>query len=370
MRGHASASYIFSNMTIIYYVTNHGFGHGVRTAAICNELPASAKVVIRTQLPESFFREEIHREFVYAPAAFDCGCIQSDSLHTDIPATLEAYRAIEEKNRRLLDSEAQWCRSQGASVIVSDIVPFAFDVATRCSLPSIAVTNFTWYDIYKPYCRQAPEFRFICDRIKAQYSAATFLLALEPALPMSYFPARQEIAPIARTGKDRRSEIVSHFRINPKKHIAIIYFGLLGIEGLAWNNLVSLSGWEFFGICPVSDPPPNYHLISKEVFPYQDFAASSDCMVCKLGYSTVAEAMLNGVPVIYLPRYDFAEFEALESAVRIWGGGTCLPPQEFGNAAWAPALEAAIRQPLPRKIESDGARRSADIIAHLGKIRH
>ena len=357
-------------MTVIYYVTNRGYGHGVRTAAICNELPPDSKLVIRTRLPESFFREEIHREFVYAPAAFDCGCIQSDSLHTDIPATLAAYRAIEEQNSRLLDSEAQWCLNREASVIVSDIVPFAFNVATRCGLPSIAVTNFTWLDIYEPYCIRTPEFRPICDRLRAQYSSAGRCLALEPALPMSYFPVRQDITPVARIGRNRRLEIVNHFRIDPAKHIAVIYFGLLGIDGLAWENLAGISNWEFFGICPVAEPPPNYHLISKELFPYQDFVASSDCLVCKLGYSLIAEAMLNGVPMIYLPRYDFAEFDALERAIRTWGGGECLPPQEFRSAAWTAALERAIRQPLPQKVQSDGARRSAEIIAHSGIHLH
>jgi hypothetical protein len=352
-------------MTIIYYVTNHGYGHGVRTSAIVNALPESIGIVFRTTLPEAFFRAEVRRDFTYAPAAFDCGCIQHDSLRSDIAATLAAYRDIAKRNERALESEAAWCRQHNPALIVSDIVPFAFDVAAACGIPSAAVANFTWLDIYEPYCREYPAYRPLLATLKRQYASAGLLLSLEPALPMGYFPKRTAIAPVGRQGRARRSEIMQHYGIDPARHLGLMYLGDPGIEGFDGSRLGQFAEWEFLGVSPIRDAPANYHCIEKAEFPYQDLSASVDCMVGKLGYGAVVEAMLHGTPMIYLPRDDFMEFRALDSAVRQWGGGECLTAEKFAGCDWADALDRALARPRPRELKSDGARRAAACIAEL-----
>lgn len=355
-------------MTIIYYVTNHGYGHGVRTAAIVNSLPEDIRIIFRTTLPESFFRAEVKRDFTYAPAAFDCGCIQHDSLRSNIAATLAAYRDIAKRNEEGLDSEAAWCREQNPALIVSDIVPFAFDVSAACRIPSVAVANFTWLDIYEPYCREYPAFYPLLAVLKRQYASAGLLLSLAPALPMGYFPKRIAIPPVGRLGHARRCEIMLHYGINPAKHLGLIYVGDGGIEGFEGSRLGRFAEWEFLGVSSLDDAPANYHRIEKSEFPYQDLSASADCMAGKLGYSAVVEAMLHGTPMIYCPRDDFMEFRALESAVRQWGGGQCLTTEAFAGVDWADALGRVIARGRPPEIKSDGAREAAACIAQCAGI--
>jgi len=350
---------------MIYYVTNHGYGHGVRTSAIVNALPDTARVILRTALPEGFFREELRREFGWAPAAFDCGCIQADGIRSDIGATLTAYRDIAERNRRLFDEEVSWCRSRDPSVIVSDIVPFAFEVAHRCGIPSVAAANFTWYDIYEPYCGEQPSFRPLLDELKTQYASASLLLSLDPALPMPYFPRRISIGPVGRQGRNRRAEIVRHYGLDGDKHLALLYVGQLGIEGLDLGGIGRFTDWEFLGVSPLAVSPANYRGIEKADFPYEDLAASVDCMVGKLGYGAVVEAMLHGTPMIYLPREDFTEFRALESAVGQWGGGTRLTRDEFTRCEWTDALAGTVARARPPRVRSDGAKRAAACIMKL-----
>jgi len=353
-------------MKIIYYVTNHGYGHGVRTATIVNALPAATHIVFRTTLPEAFFHEVVRRKFTYASAAFDCGCIQKDGIRSNIEATLVAYRDIAKRNEKLLDREAAWCRAQYPTLIVSDIVPFAFEVAQACGIPSVAVTNFTWYDIYKKYCANFPAYGPLLGPLQQQYASASMLLSLDPALPMHYFPVRTKIALVGRQGLKRRGDIVQHYKLDSAKHIGLLYMGQLGIEGFDWQAIERFSDWEFLGISTADSLPANYRRVGKIDFPYQDLVASVDCMVGKLGYSTVAEAMLHGTPMIYLPRDDFAEFEVLDAAVRQWGGGVCLTTKAFTKCEWREALDRSIawrRRPLP--IKSDGAEHAAACIVHL-----
>ena len=260
-------------MHLLYYVTTHGYGHGVRTAAICNALAADVRITFRTALPEQFFREEVRRDFVYAPASFDCGCLQSDSVHTDIERTLSTYRAIAGTNESLLDKEVRWCRQQRVDVIASDITPFAFEVAQRSAVPSVAVTNFTWYDIYAPYAASNPGFLPVLDAMKAQYARASLVLALQPALPMSFFRRRIDVPPVGRIGHERRAEIVEKYRFDPRKHVGLVYFGQFGIQGIDWRKLAEFADWEFLGIWPLDGAPPNYHFHPEERFPLPGFGS-------------------------------------------------------------------------------------------------
>ena len=346
-------------MKLLYYVTNHGFGHGVRTTAICNALSPGVELIIRTSLSEAFFHEEVRRPMAYTRTSFDCGCIQKDSVSTDIGQTFAAYQAMVKQNSERLASEVEWCRQLRPDVIVSDIVPFAFEVAKQCNIPSIAVSNFTWYDIYEPYMAEFPAWHDLLEHMKEQYASADLLLALEPALPMTYFKRRRDIPPVGRLGRNRRTDIVRAYNLDPGKRLGLIYLGELGIRGFEWRRLASFAEWEFLGIMPIAGAPKNYHCIARADFAYQDILASVDCMICKLGYASITEAMLHGTPLIYLPRTDFAEWAMLEKAVRAWGGGCMLSAEEFGRLEWSGALDAAVGAPRPRTVASDGARQCA-----------
>ena len=352
-------------MRVIYYVTSHGYGHAVRTAAIANAFSKNVRITFRTALPEAFFREEVHRGFSYAPATFDCGCVQSDSLNVDIKKTLSAYRAVAVKNSTLLESEARWCREQKAGVIVSDIVPFAFDVAQKCGIPSVAVANFTWYDIYEDYVRECTEYTNDLEHIRQQYAGASLLLALKPALAMGYFEKRVAVPPTGRKGRNCRAEIFKKYGFKPGKRLALVYFGLFGIIGVDFRRLEIFAEWEFLSVCPIDGAPSNCHLIPKTDFPYQDLAASADLMVCKLGYGAVAEAMIHGTPLLYLPRRHFAEFPVLDAAVRSWEGGYPLSHEAFTALDWGPTLAAVIERGRLKPCTSDGAGLCAAAIEKL-----
>jgi hypothetical protein len=77
---------------LCYYITGHGYGHAIRTAQILKALPTDIPCILRTTVPERLFQEEVPgRAFIYAPAEFDCGCLQTDSVTVLPRATLERY---------------------------------------------------------------------------------------------------------------------------------------------------------------------------------------------------------------------------------------------------------------------------------------
>ncbi|HEX2955228.1 MAG TPA: hypothetical protein VHO70_00245, partial [Chitinispirillaceae bacterium] len=293
-------------MHILYYITGHGYGHAVRSTVIANNLPLSVDVTFRTALPESFFKDEMHRPFFWSEGSFDCGCLQIDGVTVDIPGTLHKYKQIADNNRSMLDQEVTWCKKNNISCILGDITPFAFDIARKAGIPSVALSNFTWYDIYREYVSKDTTFIPYLNEIREQYNKADLFLAMHPSNPLEYLKNRKDTGIIGRKGKSIRDQIAKKFGFSIDKKIGLIYIGCYGLKSIQWERLALLKDWEFLSLYDVEQRPQNFHLIEKKWFCYQDLTASADVVISKPGYGVVSECFLNGTPLLYIPRMDFA----------------------------------------------------------------
>jgi len=354
-------------MHIAYYITGHGYGHGVRAAAICNQFGPSVRLTIRTSIPERFFREEIRRDFTYIYGQFDCGCVQRDGVTVDIAATARRYMELADANAGRLLREAVWAVNNRIDVIVSDITPFAFEVAAAAGIPSVAVSNFSWFDIYEPYVSMVPSFKPYVEHIGRQYGMASLLLALSPANPMRCFGRRRLMPIVGRRGIDRGDEIRARFGIGGDSRLGLIYAGEYGLAEARWERLAGFHGWEFLGLYDMPGAAPNYHVMRKGEFRYEDICASVDCVIAKLGYGVYAECRINGAPLIFLPRGDFAEYPVLERAVLSWGHGYRLEAGEFVRLAWDDALARICRRRRPRRCLDRGAKQCAERITQWAR---
>jgi len=347
---------------ICYYITGHGFGHCVRTAVISNHFTASVELVFKTAAPLSFFQHEVHRPFEYISFEADCGCVQSDGVTVDIEATARKYCEIKKRNDSRRSSEIAWLKSNGIDAVVSDITPFAFEVARGAGIPAIAVTNFTWYDIYEEYAPTHTVFKEILSHMKQQYAGADLLIEAYPALPMAYFSRRKRVGVVGRVGKNRREEICSFYGIAPHKNLGLIYTGNFGMDRIPWKHLEKYANWEFLGLYPLPDSPLNYTLIDSSHFGYENVVASVNCVISKIGYGTFAECVLNGVPLIYIPRTHFSEHPRLEQAVHEWGHGYRIEPERFYQVEFEQSFDKIRNTNKPSPVSPHGATDAAALI--------
>lgn len=352
-------------MHIAYFITSHGYGHGVRSSAIAKQFSPNVKITFRTALPEIFFHEELKRSFSVFPAKYDCGCLQTDGVTVDIKGTLDTYKSIALNNRKIINKEVQWCQENKIDLIVSDITPLAFEIANYCHIPSVAVSNFTWYDIYSEYISLNQDFKPYLDDILHQYSLADMLIALQPSLEMNYFRRITEVPICGRKGEKRKNEIYSKYKIRGDKKLGLIYTGDFGMDSASWQKLADFSEWEFLSLHPLPVMASNFHIIEKKDFPYQDLTASADCVLSKLGYGVISECMLNGIPLVYLPRNHFAEYPVLENAVKNWGMGYCLSEEEYYNLHWKDALDFVSKKSSLTPATADGTPIVARIIESM-----
>jgi len=349
-------------MHVLYYITSHGYGHAVRSAAVCNCLGALSpdiRLTVTTDVPARFFEEELTLPHSVRRGGFDVGCLQSDGVTVLMEETLVAYADIAAKNKLLLAEEARWCVDNGVGCIVADITPFAFEVAYEAGIPSVAVGNFTWADIYSPYVERFPRYGSMLSAMAEQYGKATTALALYPASPMTVFRNKKTVPVVGRKGRNRKDEIYGMFGIDRGKRLGLIYTGNFGLDGVKWERLETFRGWEFIGVYPIAGNPKNFHLIGKDRFRYQDLSASADAIIGKMGYGVFSESALNGVPVIYLPRENFSEFQVLDAEARRLGIGVCVDAETFGGMGWADVLDGAAANGRMKPADDIGARMCA-----------
>ena len=69
-------------------------------------------------------------------------------------------------------------------------------------------------------------------------------------------------------------------------------------------------------------------------FDHPSLVNFADMVLSKLGYSTVAECVSTGTPLMYLPREDFCEFPMLEQGVKRLIPYHCISYDDFFSGDW------------------------------------
>jgi hypothetical protein len=335
---------------IAFFLSGHGFGHGVRNSALIEALPPGVEVDIYTSLPESFFRDELHRPFRIIPCEIDCGCLQPDTVNVDVEATLARYAELESRRGEFIARYAPMLRAGGAELVIADTPPLALPIAKAAGLPAWCVCNFTWLDIYAPYVAKHPRYLEMLQRMRADYALADRHVRFHPFMPGAEAWPVEAVGLVCRPGRSRREEFAERFGLNPEKKWCLVYVGNYGLDGVAWERLARFPEWEFMGLNPLPGAPAGYRYLKKDLsFRYADLNASCDLVLGKLGYGLVAECLAQAKPVLFLGRKDFDEFAMLKQVVEERGLGREIPLERFLQADFGEdlaALTAQRRQPL------------------------
>jgi hypothetical protein len=355
------------------YVTSHGFGHMHRTSAVINQVPVDVPVTIRSH-PDLFeqWRQRLRRPAQLDAYVSDAGVVNppGDSAATDPLETLRLAARLHDEAMARLDDEVRRLRADATAAVLCDAPAVPLVAARRADTPGFLLANFTWADIYAPYVRAAGGVHaHLVAQLRRAYRHATATFRVEPALRMSWLKPQIEAGMVVNLGRDRRAELRRSLALSKSDRLVYLYLGRYGQSDLEWQRLDRFAerGIHFLGFHPAPvGKIKNLHIIHSADWPGGDLVASCDAIVAKAGYGTVAEAMAGGTPMIYPPRRGFAEFRALDRALRDWGGGVPVSGRDFRALRLARALEQALaRAPGPPPFATDGAARIAGHLTAL-----
>ncbi|CAI0438813.1 unnamed protein product [Linum tenue] len=334
------------HLVFAYYVTGHGFGHATRVVEVVrNLILAGHDVHVVTGAPDFVFTSEIQSPRLFIrKVLLDCGAVQADALTVDRLASLEKYSETAVKPREsILATEVEWLNTIKADLVVSDVVPVACRAAAEAGIRSVCVTNFSWDFIYAEYVMAAGNHhRSIVWQIAEDYSHCEFLIRLPGYCPMPAFRDVIDVPLVVRRLHKSRKEIRKELAIGEDVKVVILNFGGQP-SGWRLKEEFLPPGWLCL-VCGASDTqelPPNFIKLAKDAYT-PDVMAASDCMLGKIGYGTVSEALAYKLPFVFVRRDYFNEEPFLRNMLEYYQGGVEMIRRDLLTGHWKPYLERAI----------------------------
>ncbi|XAR47978.1 L-arabinokinase [Bertholletia excelsa] len=332
-------------LVFAYYVTGHGLGHATRVVEVVRHLILAGHTVhVVTGAPHFVFTTEIQSPGLFIrEELLDCGAVQSDALTVDRLASLQKYSETAVVSRAsILTKEVKWLKSIKADLVVSDVVPVVCRAAVDAGIRAVCVTNFSWDFIYAEYVMAAGYHnRSIVWQIAEDYSHCEFVIRLPGFCPMPAFRDVIDVPLVVRRLHKSREEVRKELGIGDNVKLLLFNFGG---QPAGWKLQEDYlpAGWICL-VCGLSSEelPPNFRKLPKDVYT-PDLMAASDCMLGKIGYGAVSEALVYKLPFVFVRRDHFNEEPFLRNMLEFHQGGVEMIRRDLLSGNWGPYIEHAI----------------------------
>ncbi|MFX1282138.1 MAG: hypothetical protein ACFFB5_00725 [Promethearchaeota archaeon] len=361
--------------TIAYFISDHGLGHATRSIAIIRsmfECDLETSVNIHTSKPLSLMKNslsliDVPKRVDFHEQLNDFGFIGDELTgKIDHPKTaLEVTSWIQTWHSSYIFDEYTYLKAKNVDLIISDIAPQPFLLAKKLKIPSIAISNFTWLDIY-----QNSAFNLVdLDTIWKAYREASLGLMLPFNLENTVFRSKLETALVSR--KPTRSKEEMRESLGFDSSLCIIYAG----TGTSLENPFLREWTEKKDLIFILGGQPNITGHNTRTIPPQDpegqdYINCSDLALIKVSYSSVSEAIRSHVPIIGVDFVQSAETIFMKDIIKNLGIGVCISPEEYFQGKWIEFIPSVLKMKqnyvnLPTRFTKHGEDQIVNIILDL-----
>ncbi len=332
-------------------ISGHGFGHAAQVVPVLNalgRLVPDTRVLLRTTVPATFFKDRLSIPWETSSVQQDIGCIQQGPMTIDVEATWREHHRFHSTWHERLQTEVDAMRAGAPVLILADTPYLALAAGKHIGIPTVALVSFTWDLILSEY--QAPssiDHQGLLESIRRAYTQADLALRIAPAPPLTIFKQLIDVGPIAEPAHSARKQLIEFLKLPPGERTVLIGFGGIQLDSLPFDTLESLTGYRF--LFDGSVPANSKRFISTKSLPFsfKTLMASVDVVMTKPGYGTLVEAVTLQTPMVYVRRYNFGDEQSLVDYLQRYGRGVELSHPDFINGRWLPVLEQVVDLPLP-----------------------
>ncbi|WP_201009132.1 hypothetical protein [Paenibacillus glycanilyticus] len=300
--------------SIAYYVSDYGYGHATRSIAVIRALLQVAEQPYRLVLCSSdkvlaFMQASLsgYQEIIqYRRCISDVGYVlQPDSIEPDTVAFAAKYHGYMENLPYEAAREADFLRTAEVNLVISDISPIAFAAAKQAEIPSLGISNFTWYTAYLEMIDHSA-----LQPLFDVYAAMDYFFRLEGAFEPDWGQRGTFQADFFSREVDQQEVSRILQTINPGRQKRVVYFGI----GMSINvqELAALKLWDddaclYIVSSNMKVEHKNIVAIPASYTESQNYVAASDLVISKPGWSTVGEAVALRKPLLLLHRSKMKE---------------------------------------------------------------
>lgn len=347
-------------MSVVFYISGHGFGHASRSIEIINSLidrRPDLRVVIRSSVARWLVERTARSGVELSPQEVDTGVVQLDSLNLDAAASIDRANAFMSTFDARVDAEVAFLREHSAIMTISDLPPLGIAAGRAAGLPAVASGNFTWDWIYAHY--QGGE--RIAQQIGDVYRNTTFALRMPMWGGFETMRDVRDIPFVARRSRRDPGEVRDALGIPRDRRVVLTSFGGYGVEGLNTDAIRAIQ--EYHVLLPgMIDERDMYD----RGYRYEDLVRAVDVVATKPGYGIISECLANGTALLYTSRGDFREYPVLVDAMPAFLRCAFIDHGDLFAGRWHSHLDALLAQPdPPARLATNGADVAADILLDI-----
>jgi len=286
----------------------------------------------------------------------DAGCLQNGFIQMDVPRSFLGLADFYSNRVERLAKETQWLQENDIDLVLCDISSLPLKVGRALGLPALLLANFTWHDIYAAF-PNAGAHAHLLNYLKEEYAAASLQILPQCFISNSIPMNKEEVGFISIKGSDIREHLerILGVRLSGKT-VVFVYLGLADASEVQWHHLASIKDCIFLTRDPLPAHclPDNFAVLD-EGCAFPDLIASSDVVLTKAGYSTLATAFTHNKPVLSCSRENFSEFEVMRQFMEQQEVGMIIPEKEFYSCRWGDYIRRATILQVTKKVRLNGA---------------
>ncbi|MDH5219096.1 MAG: hypothetical protein OEX19_15440 [Gammaproteobacteria bacterium] len=352
---------------IVFDVSGHGFGHFVQAAAVINKLGEQypeLRLTIRTTVAPRIVEGRIKVACDVVNHSTDFGMLMDSALDVDREESFLRYQQLHQNYEQAVIREAGLLSALKPDLLFSNVSYLSVAAAKHLGLPVVAMCSLNWADIFKGYFNST-EAETIYQQMVDSYNQANVFLCPEPSMAMPNFCNVQKIAPLSSKGCKQRDQLMQFFPDIKNAHIVLVAPGgiptPLPVEDWPhYNDVVFVTTW---GHQSQRNDMIDSTQLSME---FIDLLKSVDVVLTKPGYGTVAEAMCNHVPMMYVCRNDWPEEPFLVDWLNSFGKVLEITRQQMFSGEIKNELDELLSKSWMRPAPvANGEEQAVKIIAEL-----
>lgn len=347
-------------MSVVFYISGHGFGHASRSIEIINALVdrrPDLRVIIRSSVAPWLVARTAHPSVELSAIDTDTGVVQLDSLNLDARESIERAEGFMSTFDARVAAEIEFLRDRKAAMTISDLPALGIAAARGAGLPAVATGNFTWDWIYEHYAGGAT----VAKAIGTVYEQTTMALRFPMWGGFETMPDVRDIPFVARRSRREPGEVRDAVGIPRDRRVVLTSFGGYGVDGLSAEVIRSMP--EYLVLLPgMIDETAMYD----RGYRYEDLVRAVDVVATKPGYGIISECLANDTALLYTSRGDFREYPVLVDAMPAFLRCAFIDHADLFAGRWRPHLDALLAQPEPpTHPATSGADLAADILLDI-----
>lgn len=354
---------------IAFFISNHGFGHACRAAAVMAAIERRApqtRFELFTTCPKWLFEDTLANGFGYYEVQSDVGIVQRSALEEDWWATSRELSAWLPFHPDTIDRLAAHLQQTQCRLVVCDISAMGIAAAKAAGLPSVLIENFTWDYLYAPFFDQVPDLEIPTYCLKNIYSQVDLHIQTQPLC--KHAADAIQVGPISRRPRTPATRIREQLNIPPEAKMVLVSMG--GVPD-RFDFLERLPAWiDAYLVIPGTQHISCDHekvilLPAHSNYFHPDLIQAADLIVAKAGYSTIAEAYQAGLPFAYVARPQSPESPALEHFLDSRLASVRITPEQYNRGQWITMLPDLLKLSRNTSPAENGADKVARLLLEL-----